>query len=161
MNIDLTGVEALDGDSGSFPDITPGWYPVAIVDVKDREVNNGRAINVRFQITSDSFKNRNIFKLYAYEHTSEKWVNISKRGMKSIQEALGLDPNKLDTNQWLGQVLEIQIYPEKEKYNNETQYGIRAYRTDTTSGTMPSHYLDSHPNYAAPEPGVTHDGDPF
>ena len=139
--------EAMD----DFSVVPASTYNAQVVksDVVPTKKKDGTRMNLQFKIIDGEFKGRIIFAGYNIDNPNQTAVEISRKEVKSLCDAIGKPDGITDTNQLHGIPLQIKLkitpasgsYAEKneisyyEPYEGPAGVGGSAPETNTPAGT--------------------------
>ena len=116
-----------EGKVGEFKALPEGWYTAQIVksEVKDTSKKDGKRLNLQFKIIGGEFDKRVVFEGLNIVNPNPQAVEISKRLMNSIYDAIGVEEIE-DTQELHGIPMKVKLgikpataqWPESNKIVN-------------------------------------------
>ena len=121
----------------SFDLIPDGWYQAMIVkgEIKETKNQTGEYINFRFDIIGPTHQGRCVYSVLNIKNQSAEAERIGRQQLGDIMRAVGLT-KATDTDQFLGQALQIKLGSQKETEGRQASNKIIGYKALT--GSVPA-----------------------
>lgn len=134
LNLDLTGDTVLS----SRDPLPTGEYPVIITDstVKTTKNGDGRYLELTLQVTDGEHKGRLLWDRLGLWYASEKAVEMARRTLKSITEAIGHPPAVAKSESLHDKPLIARV-----QHQQDMGYGpkneVKGYRASSSAAPQP------------------------
>lgn len=113
LNMDFSNDAPLT-EFGALPD---GEYTAMItaVEQRDTKAGDGSYLNLELTVLEGEFAGRKVWDVLNLWNQSAKAVEIARRTMRSITEAIGTSPKVTDTDELIDKPLVIKVSLEKQE----------------------------------------------
>lgn len=111
--VDWNGIEGSQPDEIGFDPIPNGTYYFTIKDVGEKPTRSGTGayVEVVFECLDDAHKGTRVFGRYNLSNPNRTAVNIARKELKALGDALGIVPTGADA--LVGRVLKLEVAVEK------------------------------------------------
>lgn len=138
-------IDLSEWESNSYP--TPGWHVARCykAELKDSTKGGGQYISVAFKLlTEGPCQDYLVRTMFMIKHENSKVVNMGMEKLCKLASVCGLS-ELTDTEQLVGNILEINVCKKNQPQEKEDKYGIsfdiKGFRkTDDERGSFDSDY---------------------